>query len=551
MSQAGQATPKSNDWLAKAAHVLGHRKTLTMIAFGFSAGLPFALVTGTINAWFSAAQVDLATIGVLSWIGLAYAFKFLWSPIVNIMPPFPFRLFGRRRGWILICQSVITLCIFVIATQDPQTGLGVMAMAAAAAAFASATQDMSIDTWRIEVADAATPIDLLSAVYQLGYRTAAFIGGAGALFLADQIPWNAVFAVAAVVMATAMIGAIFAPEPAERDGTEPTPKRTGVSAPLIRAYSVGAVLLAWAWAAFMLVSFMVVAVTAEKAPNAREFTQTYGSLIVIATVIFPCVLAAWIAHRPSRGNDVQATLPGFLWSSTDRLYGVIIEPFVEMMARLKWAAILVVIVILSYRITDSVWGPFAFPFYLNELQYTNTEVAIASKTFGVIMLITGVAIAAWTLVALGRMASMMIGAVAAAVTNLLYVDLANGSPFISAFVNGTGLMWAASNVGISERMMWLSTAIAGENIASGFAGAVFVAYLSSLASRLHGAVQFAVFSSLTMLIGTLGRGALGEMIEADGYASVFVFTMWLGGIAVVACAFEWLRQVRLERSEAA
>jgi PAT family beta-lactamase induction signal transducer AmpG len=112
-------------------------------------------------------------------------------------------------------------------------------------------------------------------------------------------------------------------------------------------------------------------------------------------------------------------------------------------------------------------------------------------------------------------------------------------------------MWVANSLGISERMMWLSTAIAGENIASGFAGAVFVAYLSSLASRLHGAVQFAVFSSLTMLIGTLGRGALGEMIEADGYASVFVFTMWLGGIAVVACAVEWMRQARLERSEAA
>ncbi len=547
MTPVDQTSQKPADWLTRAVRVLGNRKTLTMIAFGFAAGLPFALVTGTINAWFSAAQVDLATIGVLSWIGLAYAFKFLWSPIVNIQPPYPFRALGRRRGWILICQTVITLSIFVIASQDPQSGLGIMAMAAAAAAFASATQDMSIDTWRIEVADSATPIDLLSAVYQFGYRTAAFVGGAGALFLADQIPWNAVFGVAAVVMACAMLGALFAPEPATPEIAAAAPERTGVSAPKLRAYSVGAVLAAWAWAAFMLISFMVTAVTAETAPNAREFTQSYGPLIVIATVIFPCVLAAWIAHRPSRGNDVQASLPGFVWGATDRLYGVIIEPFVELMARLKWAAILVVVVILSYRITDSIWGPFAFPFYLNELQYTNTEVAIASKTFGVIMLILGVAVAAWALVALGRMLSMVIGAITAAISNLLYVDLANGSPVIDAFLNSTGLMWLAAQVGISERMMWLSTAIAGENIASGFAGAVFVAYLSSLASRLHGAVQFAVFSSLTMLVGTLGRGALGEMIKTDGYASVFLFTMWLGGLAVVACIIEWVRQARADK----
>jgi PAT family beta-lactamase induction signal transducer AmpG len=518
-----------------------------MIALGFSAGLPFALLTGTINAWFSAAQVDLATIGVLSWIGLAYAFKFLWSPAVNVQPPLPFRLFGRRRGWILICQAVITIAVLVIASQDPKTGLGVMAVAAAVGAFASATQDMSIDTWRIEVADAATPIDLLSAVYQFGYRIAAFIGGAGALFLADQIPWNAVFGVGAVVMATAMMGALAAPEPALPDAAlAGTARSTGTSR--LRAYSVGAVLLAWGWAGFMLISFMVLAVTAATPPDAKAFTATYGPLIVVATVIFPCALAAWIAHGRSRLDDAPTALPSFFSATADRLYSVIVEPFVELMSRMKWAAVLFIVVVLSYRITDSIWGPFAYPFYLGELQYTNSEVAIASKTFGVAMLILGIAAAAWALVRLGRMFSMMIGAITAAVSNLLYVDLANGSPFISAFLNATGLASLAGSIGISERFMWLITAIAGENIAAGFAGAVFVAYLSSLASRLHGAVQFAVFSSLTMLIGTLGRGALGEMIKTDGYASVFVFTMWLGGIAVVACALEWVRQSRAERA---
>jgi PAT family beta-lactamase induction signal transducer AmpG len=403
---------------------------------------------------------------------------------------------------------------------------------------------MSIDTWRLEVADDTTPLDLLSAVYQFGYRIAAFVGGAGALLLADQLPWNTVFATAAFVMALSMLGTLAAPEPEVR--AVPAESQSASSTPALRAYSVGAVLLAWGWAAIVLVWFMVAAINATTPPDAKAFTATYGPLIVIATVILPSALAAWIALRKQR-NDLPLPVPLALAGLSSRLYGVIVEPFVELMGRLKWGAVLVLLVILSYRITDSIWGPFAYPFYLGELKYTNTEVAFASKMIGVAMLLIGIVLAAWVMVRFGRMFSMLLGAITAAATNLLYVDLAQGSPVISAFVNATGIGPFFESMGLSERLLWLITAIAGENIAAGFAGAVFVAYVSSLASKLHGAVQFAVFTSLTMLIGTLGRGALGEMIKTDGYASVFMFTMWIGGIAVVACALEWFRQTRGER----
>jgi PAT family beta-lactamase induction signal transducer AmpG len=421
-----------------------------------------------------------------------------------------------------------------------------MAIAAAAGAFASATQDISIDTWRIEVADAASPIDLLSAVYQFGYRVAAFIGGAGALFLADALPWNIVFGIGGLIMLLATIGALAAPEPVIDRSRESIKVPASLASAHLRASVVLAVLAAWAWAAITLVSFMASAVASDPPPDAKAFTQTFGPIIVIATVIFPCALAAAIAHLPAGRTFLdRLQYPGRVTASTDRLYEAIVEPFVELMNRLKWAAVLVLAVILSYRLTDAVWGPFAFPFYLTELQYTKTEVAFASKTFGVVMLIAGVSIAAWAMVRVGRMASMITGAVAAAVTNLLYADLAVGSPGIDGFLTFTGLMALGEGAGMDPRMLRLMTAIAGENVAAGFAGAVFVAYLSSLSSRLHGAVQFAVFSSLTMLIGTLGRGALGEMIKTQGYAEVFVLTMWVGGIAVIACALEWIRQSRL------
>jgi len=542
----GPSNAHRSNLLLRAAHTLGNRKAASMIALGFSAGLPFALLTGTINAWFSAANVDLATIGVLSWIGLAYAFKFLWSPVVNLPPPFPFARFGRRRGWILLCQCIIALSILAISANEPGTGLAAMAIAAAVGAFASATQDMSIDTWRIEVADEAAPVDLLSAMYQFGYRIAAFLGGAGALFLADTMPWNVVFGVGGVIMLLATLGALAAPEPEVIIDRNATVAPASLVSPHLRSAVVLSVMAAWGWAGFVLVSFMVSAVSSEPPPDAKAFTSTFGPIIVTATVIFPCVLAAMIAHwRPNALAPAWLVLPKAVTMSTDRLYQAIVEPFVELMSRLKWAAVLVLLVILSYRLTDAIWGPFAYPFYLGELQYTKTEVAFASKTFGVVMLIAGVSISAWSMIKIGRMASMMIGVIAAAITNLLYADLAVGSPHIDGFLQLTGLMNLGTSVGIDARMMRLMTAIAGENIAAGYAGAVFVAYLSALSNRLHGAVQFAVFSSLTMLVGTLGRGALGEMIKADGYAAVFILTMWLGAIGVVACALEWWRQSRL------
>ena len=302
-------------------------------------------------------------------------------------------------------------------------------------------------------------------------------------------------------------------------------RSSSLSSPHLRASVVIAVLCAWAWAGYVLIAFMAAAVTTTPPPDAKAFTSTFGPIIVIATVIFPCILAAMIAHwRPKMDAPGWLAFPSSVTASTDRLYQAIVEPFVELMSRLKWAAALVLFVILSYRLTDAIWGPFAYPFYLTELQYTKTEVAFASKTFGVVMLIAGVSISAWSMIRIGRMSSMIVGAFAAAITNLLYADLAVGSPNIDAFLNATGLMSLGNGVGIDTRMLRLMTAIAGENIAAGYAGAVFVAYLSALSNRLHGAVQFAVFSSLTMLIGTLGRGALGEMIQTDGYASVFILT---------------------------
>lgn len=520
------------------------RRTLAMLLLGFSAGLPFVLVTGTLNAWLTAAEVTASTIGVLSWVGLAYAFKFLWSPVMSSKLPLIGRL-GRRRGWMVTLQFIIAAALMVVATSHPEAPGGVAAMAAAAAlaAFASATQDIVIDAWRIEVAGEGAPIDLLSSIYQFGYRIAALAGAAGALLLAAAIGWPGVYVVGALLMGLGLIGSLIAPEPEPAPQLAVQQERRGSDR--LRNIALIAVLAGWAWAAFQIVQFMVRALTEAEPPSAGEFTSSTGPWIIAAAVLLPCALAAFISQKSTTAAAAGSSI-------LDTLYDRILAPLTELMGRLKGAAILVLALILSYRLTDSIWGSFAYPFYMGAeggaLGHTLVEVALASKTFGVIVTILGIALGGWMLLTLGRMATLTLGAILAALTNLLFADLAMGAPVIGGFMQATGLYGLFGVFGVGEPMARLMLAITGENLASGIAGTAFVAYLSALSSRMFGAVQFAVFTSLALLIGTLGRAPLGEMIDQQGFATVFVIAAWLGSIAVVFCILEWIRESRSQRA---
>jgi PAT family beta-lactamase induction signal transducer AmpG len=275
-------------------------------------------------------------------------------------------------------------------------------------------------------------------------------------------------------------------------------------------------------------------------PKASEFTQDYGPWIIAATVFLPAIVAAVFNWMKARGQNVlSGTTPARSGGARalDHAYSALLLPLADLIQRLRWGVIVALGIILTYRLTDSIWGPFAFPFYLGEMQYTADEVAFASKIFGVFMTIAGIAIGGIMFVTLGRMPTLIIGAILAAVTNLLYADLAAGAANIDAFSRTFGL----DRLGQDPRMVRLLIAISGENIAGGLAGAAYVAYLSSIASKQYSAVQYALLSSLTLLVGSLGRGALGEMIETDGYVAVFNLCAALGAIAVVFCIIEWIR----------
>ncbi len=535
-----------------------NRKLGVQLAFGFSSGLPYALLLGTLYAWLGEAKVDLETMGVFSLIGLAYSFKFLWSPAVDrVHLPLLGRL-GRRKGWIALAQIMIGAFLIIMSLMNPQTSLGWFSLMAGLGAFASATQDIVIDAWRVDVADETATLEILSAMYQLGYRIAALLGGALALILAQRFGWPLVYGGMGVLMLLLLGVTLLAPDtprPAS-DLNVAHLREAGQLEPRIRNIALAIVGLLWGWALAVVLNFMVVSLSAAPAdrPDSKEFIQFYGPLIVLATVVVPGVIAAFLEHWRNSGRyvlaaDAPATTGGE--RALDYFYNALVTPLAELVGRLKWAAILVLAVILSYRVTDAIWGPFALPFYLEELQYTKDDVAVASKIFGVIMLMIGISLGAVSFATLGRMPTLIFGALTAALTNLLYADLASGGHYLDIFGRATGFYALIGGIGSifdfthSEKLARLMLAIAGENLASGLAGAAFVAYLSTIVSRKYSAVQYALMSSLTFLVGTLGRGALGQMIEERGYVYIFWFAMWLGMVAVVLCILEWIRQSRL------
>ncbi len=546
---------------------LRNRKTGFMALFGFASGLPFALFLGTLYAWLTEAEVDLETMGVFSLIGLAYAFQFLWSPLVDRVDIPGLRRLGKRKQWIAPMQLAIGIVLVTMAALDPRSSLGWFSLLAAIGAFASATQDIVINAWRIDIADEEATIDMLSTVTQVGFRLAALVGGALGLIIAERIGWPQTYVMMGAIMLVIGIAALFAPDAEVEDDATASAiaasaadravlYQPGELAPRIRNWALLAVGLLWGWAIGIVLVFMVRSMTylPEDRPDPTLFTATYGPLIVLATIVLPAFIAAWLVKLKREGRHVIGegrVAPGGRAGVADHLYRALVLPLVEFVGRMGWSLVLILALVLTYRITDSIWGTFAYPFYLGELQYSNDEVAVASKFFGVGAIVLGLALGGWLITVFGRMFTLTLGALLAALTNLLYADLALGGARMQAVSDAVGFTWAVMQFpGGSERLARLMITIGGENLAIGIAGAAYIAWLSSIVAKGYSAVQYALLASLTLLVGTLGRGALGQMIEERGYYAVFVFTMMIGLAAVVLCVLEWIRVARLGRRAA-
>ncbi len=418
------STPAALTW-RQALRVYLEPASLRMLLLGFSAGLPLLLVFGTLSFWLREAGIDRSTIGYLSWVGLAYGFKWAWSPLVDRLPiPLLTRWLGRRRSWLLLSQSVIMVALVCMALTDPKLSLAPIVWAALAVAFGSATQDIALDAYRIESAGTERQA-ALAATYQTGYRLAMIWAGAGVLWIAAR----------AEVANTAL-------------------------------YQQGA------W-------------------QTAYLTMAASMLLGMATVLLsPEPVHPVIA--PAR-NAAQ-------W-----LRDALVAPFADFITRYRWQAALLLGLIAVYRISDVVMGIMANPFYV-DMGYTKDEVAAVTKVYGVIMTLVGAFAGGALAMRFGVMRILMLGAVLSASSNLLFAWLAGHGHDVRALV----------------------LVVSADNLSSGIASAAFIAYLSGLTNVQYSATQYALFSSLMLLLPKFLAGFSGKYVDSFGYENFFVATALLG-----------------------
>jgi MFS transporter, PAT family, beta-lactamase induction signal transducer AmpG len=214
-----------NRW-RKALAVYADPRILLIAVMGFSSGLPLLLTLSTLSYWLAKLGVNKTSIGLFASVGIPYSFKFLWAPLLDqIRPPF----LGRRRGWAIVIQAALALSILAMGFTDPAVNPWWTALAALVVAFFSASQDIVIDAYRIEILPEAEQ-GAGSAATQVGYRIGLLAAGAGAVALADYVAWPVVFAVLAALVGVGMIAFLIAPEPV----APPAPERESFAAWLMR-----------------------------------------------------------------------------------------------------------------------------------------------------------------------------------------------------------------------------------------------------------------------------------------------------------------------------
>ena len=429
--------PPRTPWL-QTLRVYLEPASLRMLTLGFSAGLPLLLVLGTLSFRLREAGIDRSTIGYLSWVGLAYGFKWLWAPLVDRMPlPLLTRWLGRRRSWLLLSQGMVVAGLVGMALADPRLTLGPIVWCALAVAFGSATQDIALDAFRIESADSNHQA-ALAASYQTGYRLAMIWAGAGVLWIAARA--EAAPAVGQMVGEAVAQGAA--------------------------AYQNGAWQAAYlAMAASMAVGVITVLFSREPVP-----------------VVLP----------PAK-------------NAAEWIKGAVVDPFADFLGRYGWQAAQILALIAVYRISDVVMGIMANPFYV-DMGYTKDEVAAVTKIYGVIMTLAGAFVGGVLSMRFGVMRILMLGAILSAASNLLFAWLAGHGHDVTALI----------------------AVVSADNLASGIASAAFIAYLSSLTNVSYSATQYALFSSMMLLLPKFLAGFSGDYVDAFGYAQFFTSTALLG-----------------------
>jgi PAT family beta-lactamase induction signal transducer AmpG len=497
-----------------------HRWAVVLV-LGFASGLPLALTGLALQAWLTLDGLDLAQIGFLTLIGIPYTFKFLWAPLMDRVD---LPLLGRRRGWIVLSQALLAVALFALADISPRLALPLFAALGVGVAFLSASQDIVIDAYRVDVLPARER-GVGASLFVMGYRLAMILSGGVALMWTDTVSgigmtWPAVYRLMALLMACA---AVFSAVALPRLAQPPVRLRDPTRAP-VRQDLVGFV------AVLLAVGVGVV------------LTQRLGGPVA------GWLLSPWFGDAVAKGSlqakwiDVLAlllglavTLPLAGFAARRARFETLLSGLGSYFSQPRAWSFLGFIVF--YKLTDAFALSLMTPFLLKGMAFGPAEVGVVNKLIGLVLTVVGALLGGVLMLRLRLAWSLLLFGVLQMASNLAFWWLA---------VQGKGALpgWLipAFDFGFVKLVQptmvdgGLLLAVAGENLASGMGTAAFLAFLMGLTNQRFSATQFALLSAFQS-VGRVWVGPFaGVLAEAIGWPGFFLVAVAMGLPSLI-----WLR----------
>ncbi|MDA8754599.1 MFS transporter [Luminiphilus sp.] len=473
-------------------------RVFAMLFLGFSAGMPLLLIFSTLSIWLSEAGVQRSAVTYFSWAALGYSFKFVWAPLVDKLPlPLLEHWLGKRRSWLLLSQLMVISAMLWMAMSDPASteGLRYMAFAAVLLGFSSATQDIVIDAYRIEAVEEKLQA-LMSASYVAGYRIGMIVAGAGALYLAAGLgttkeayvysSWQLTYVAMAGTMLIGVVTTLMIEEPySHRESSFLSSTSDYLRFLLLFACFVCALVFAYVWLADSIAGLRIGLEGLGLGTSLAEAIRLFAAVVLAGA-------SSWVLVTLNIA-DQRA------------LQETYIDPIAEFFGRYGRMAILVLLLIGFYRVSDIVLGVISNVFYV-DMGFSKNQIATVTKVFGLSMTILGGFVGGFLTIRYGVLKVLMLGAVMTVITNLLFIPLANNPGNLSL----------------------LYIVIGADNLTAGLAVAAFIAYLSSLVNISFTAMQYAMFSSMMTLFPKLLGGYSGSIVDSLGYEGFFFISSMMG-----------------------
>lgn len=493
------------------SEILASRKMAAMLALGFSAGLPIMLVYTVLSGWLRDVGVSRTAIGFFVWVGFAYSLKFLWAPFVDRLkiPGFSNWL-GNRRGWTLFSILATGLAMFAMSFQDPSTDLGSVALCAVLIAFSSATLDICVDAWRV---DSGTNDEqaMMSAIYQLGYRFGMAAAVSGGMMVANIGGFEMTYWVLGVLAVIGGSTTLWAGEP-----SNPEKPFADLNPMVALSALVKGLLCLFLISAFFYFGLIENGYLRHFAAFVGKGFASFlglfpdGSQVKIGTGFFVLMLSL-----PFLTATYFLTIGRKLLTNSATFAIPILGDFADIVKRTGWMSLVVLAIVALYRISDTTMGVMTMPLYI-DLAFDKGVIGIVKGFFGIAIMIFGAFFGGWFAIKYGMGKAMIIGAILTITTNLAFAWLATVE---------------------TPKAYYLLVTIGADNIAAGFAGSVFIAFMSIMTNRKYSATQYALFSSMFAFYGKSLAGFSGVLADKIGYEWFFIVTALFGIPALLLVLF--------------